>query len=149
MCSKFQLDWSMNTWVIVIFVKCVNWWKRKKPRNFMKIFWLISQERLEDLIQIWNRASPDSTVNLGIFGWDIMELWMRENCNFVVPVNILTYFTCTPFSWAAQHTTVYLDTGSWSCNRQGSCLAGFINVLLNWHMLCSRTSCYELWTSCY
>jgi len=34
---------------------------------------------------------------------------MRENRDFVVPVNILTPFACAPFSWAAQHTTVCLD----------------------------------------
>ena len=34
---------------------------------------------------------------------------MRENCNFVVPVNILTPFACTPFSWAERLTTVCLD----------------------------------------
>ena len=35
---------------------------------------------------------------------------MRENCDFVLPVNILTTFACAPFSWATQHTTVCLDT---------------------------------------
>ena len=34
---------------------------------------------------------------------------MRENSDFVVPVNILTPFVHAPFSWAAQHTTVCLD----------------------------------------
>jgi len=34
---------------------------------------------------------------------------MRENCNFVVPVNILTPFVHAPFSWAAQHTNVCFD----------------------------------------
>ena len=35
---------------------------------------------------------------------------MRENRYFVVPVNILTPFARAPFSWAARHTTVCLDT---------------------------------------
>ena len=35
---------------------------------------------------------------------------MRENRDFVVPVNILTPFAHAPFSWAARHTTVCLDT---------------------------------------
>jgi len=35
---------------------------------------------------------------------------MRENLYFVVPVNILTSFVHALFSWAAQHTTVCLDT---------------------------------------
>jgi len=35
---------------------------------------------------------------------------MRENRDFVVPVNILTTFARAPFSWAARHTTVCLDT---------------------------------------
>ena len=35
---------------------------------------------------------------------------MRENRDFVVPVNILTTFAHAPFSWAARHTTVCLDT---------------------------------------
>ena len=34
---------------------------------------------------------------------------MRENRNFVVPVNILTSFAHAPFSWATQHTTMCLD----------------------------------------
>ena len=34
---------------------------------------------------------------------------MRENRDFVVPVNILTPFACAPFSWAARHTTACLD----------------------------------------
>ena len=34
---------------------------------------------------------------------------MRENHDFVVPVNILTTFAHAPFSWAARHTTVCLD----------------------------------------
>ena len=34
---------------------------------------------------------------------------MRENCNFVVPISILTLFVLTLFSWAARHTTVCLD----------------------------------------
>ena len=34
---------------------------------------------------------------------------MRENQDFVVPVNILTLFARAPFSWAARHTTVCLD----------------------------------------
>ena len=50
-----------------------------------------------------------STVNLVPFGSGIMELLMRENLDFVVPVNILTPFAHAPFSWAAQHTTVCLD----------------------------------------
>ena len=33
---------------------------------------------------------------------------MHENCDFIIPVNILTPFAHTPFSWAAQHT-VCLD----------------------------------------
>ena len=36
---------------------------------------------------------------------------MRENRDFVVPVNILTTFAHAPFSWAARHTTVCLDVG--------------------------------------
>ena len=35
---------------------------------------------------------------------------MRENRDFVVPVNILTPFARASFSWAARHTTVCLDT---------------------------------------
>ena len=43
-----------------------------------------------------------STVNLVPFEQDIMELRMRENRDFVVPVNILNLFACAPFSWAVQ-----------------------------------------------
>ena len=34
---------------------------------------------------------------------------MREHHDFVVPVNILTPFVHTPFSWTTRHTTVCLD----------------------------------------
>ena len=34
---------------------------------------------------------------------------MRENRDYVVPVNILTSIARAPFSWATRHTTVYLD----------------------------------------
>jgi len=34
---------------------------------------------------------------------------MCENCDFVVPVNILTPFAHALFSCSAQHTTVSLD----------------------------------------
>ena len=37
---------------------------------------------------------------------------MRENRDFVVPVNILTTFAHAPFSWAARHTTVCLDSNN-------------------------------------
>ena len=36
----------------------------------------------------------NSTVNLVPFGEDIMELRMRENRDFIVPVNILIPFAC-------------------------------------------------------
>jgi len=52
----------------------------------------------------------NSTVNLVPFGSAITELQMRENRDFVVPVNMLTLFVHAPFSWAARHTTVCLDT---------------------------------------
>ena len=51
----------------------------------------------------------NSTVNLVPFGEDITELWMRENCDFVVPVNMLTPFVHAPFSWAARHTNTCLN----------------------------------------
>ena len=38
---------------------------------------------------------------------------MRENRDFVVPVNILTPFAHAPFSWAARHTTMCLDLVIW------------------------------------
>ena len=43
------------------------------------------------------------------FGEGITELRMRENRDFVVPVDILTTFARAPFSLAARHTTVCLD----------------------------------------
>jgi len=43
------------------------------------------------------------------FGEDIMELRIRENCDFVVLVNILTPIAHALFSWAALQTTVCLD----------------------------------------
>ena len=49
-----------------------------------------------------------SVVYMVPFGSGITELRMRENHDFVVPVNILTPFVC-PVSWVTQHTTVCLD----------------------------------------
>jgi len=57
-----------------------------------------------------SQVKGTSTVNLVPFGSGITELWMHKNCDFVVPVNVLTLFACGPFSWATQHTTVCLDT---------------------------------------
>ena len=37
---------------------------------------------------------------------------MRENHEFVVPVNIPTRFACAKFSSAAKHTTMFLDPQS-------------------------------------
>lgn len=34
---------------------------------------------------------------------------MHKNCGIVLPVNILTLFSQTPFSWVVQHTTVCLE----------------------------------------
>ena len=42
---------------------------------------------------------------------------MRENRDFVVPVNILTTFAHALFSWAARHTTVCLDKAVNNSNR--------------------------------
>ena len=36
---------------------------------------------------------------------------MRDNRDFVVPVNTLTPFVRALFSWATRHTTVCLDIG--------------------------------------
>ena len=47
---------------------------------------------------------------------------MRENRDFVVPVNILTPFAHAPFSWAARHTTVCLDV---SLNTLATCTGEF------------------------
>ena len=51
----------------------------------------------------------NATVNLVPFGEDITELRICENCDFVVPVNILTMFVHAPSCWAVRHTTVCLD----------------------------------------
>ena len=51
----------------------------------------------------------NSTVNLVPFGEDIMELKIRENHDFVVPVNILIPFVHTTCIWATRHTTVCVD----------------------------------------
>ena len=51
----------------------------------------------------------NSIVNLVPFGEGITELWIRENRDLVVPVNILTLSVHILFSWATRHTTVCLD----------------------------------------
>ena len=106
--TKFQLDWSTNTRAIAIYAKCRQ--RRKNEEIFSKVWLLVSQEWLTESSFNCECGLPweegTSAVNLVPFGSGITELWMSENCKFVVPVNILTPFVRTPFSWAA---TVYLD----------------------------------------
>ena len=65
--------------------------KKKKMEKFADSY--VDGNGLRGFIQIWNVASAK-------FGEDIMELWVYENCDFVVPVNILTSFAYALFSWA-------------------------------------------------
>ena len=70
---------------------------------------------LRDVIQIWNvHGLPDieanCTVTLVPFGEDITELWMCENHDFVIPVNILTPFAHALFCWVPRHTTMCFDS---------------------------------------
>ena len=69
--------------------------EKKKKMKFLQKFAdsYVDGNGLKCFIQIWNVASAK-------FGEDIMELWVCENCNFVVPVNILTSFAYALFSWA-------------------------------------------------
>ena len=48
----------------------------------------------------------NSIVNLVRFGENIIELQIHENCNFFIPVNILTPFAHALFSWVALHIIV-------------------------------------------
>ena len=81
-----------------------------KMKKFLQ---LISRKRLEGFYSNLECGLPfmeaNSTVNLVLFGEDIMELWIRENHNRVVPVNILIPFAHALFSWAPKHTTVCFD----------------------------------------
>ena len=56
---------------------------------------------------------------------------MRENRDFVVPVNILTTFARAPFSWAARHTTVCLDM---KLNKKYLMQQSLKKKRGNWHM---------------
>ena len=98
--------------VIVIFVKYVK--KRKNWEIVLKVLLLVSREWLKEsslnLEGGLTWVESTSTVNLVPFGLGITELQMHENCEFVVPVNILTLFVRTLFSEAARHTTVCLDS---------------------------------------
>jgi len=85
--------------------------KKEKTKRFLQKFAdLYLGNGLEDLIMWLLFMEANSTVNLVPFGEDIAELRIGENCDFVVPVNILTPLVHTLFSTAAQHTTVCLDT---------------------------------------
>jgi len=110
MCTKFQPGWSTHTQVLAIFAKCA---KRKKNEEiFGSLIAHILEECSSNLECGLSWVEGTSTVNLVPLGSDITELWLHENRNFVVPVNILTSFVCAPFSWAAQHTqhtTMCLD----------------------------------------
>ena len=59
---------------------------------------------------------------------------MHENCDFVVSVNILTYFARPPFSWAAQHTTVCLD-----CFLKSMCVCMYVCMYVHVCSECKTT----------
>ena len=74
----------------------------KKENWEINFFWfIVSWEWLNKFSSNLECGLPQvegtSIVNLVPFGSDIMELWMRQNCDFAVPVNILTPFACAPF----------------------------------------------------
>ena len=105
-------------WVIVIFAKCAKRRRRRIRRKnkeiFIKVWLLVSQEWLKRSCSNLECGLPwvegTSTVTLVPFESGIKELQMGENCEFVVPVNILTLFVCTRLFWAARHITVCLDS---------------------------------------
>ena len=79
--------------------------EEKKPINFYEILLTHISEKAS-LFENW--VEVNSTVNLVPFGQGITELQIHENCDFVVPVNILTTFARALFSRATRHTTVCL-----------------------------------------
>ena len=94
--------------------------KGGKKEIFSKVWLLLSQEWPKESSLKFECGLPlvEGTfiINLMPLGSSIMELRMRENREFVVPVNILTLFACAPFSWSAQHTTVCLGSFIKLCN---------------------------------
>ena len=73
-----------------------------------------------------------------------MELWMCENCNFVVPVNILTLFECACFSLAARHTIVCLDCILFSKYLWLANLC-ILPEKKEWLLIWACSSKYQLW----
>ena len=76
-------------------------WKQEKNELFTKICWFISHKQLAGSYSNFKCGPPwvkvNSTVNLVPFGESILELWMHENHDFVVPVNIYTHsILCVP-----------------------------------------------------
>ena len=75
--------------------------EEKNEEIFTKFCSLISRKRLKGFLSNLKLSIPcmgsNSTANLVQFGWGITELRMRENRNFVVPVNILTLCARAPF----------------------------------------------------
>jgi len=100
-------DWSKHTWVTAIFAKCAK--KNKNQKNLESLIACISKEFSSNLECGLPWVEETSIVNLVLFRSDITELQMRENCDFVVPINILTPIACAPFSWVARHTTMCFD----------------------------------------
>ena len=92
---------------------CIQWFlqsvqidEQEKMKKFL--CWLISQKWLEGSYSNFEWGllcmKANTTVNLILFGWDITEIRMCENRNFVLPVNILTLLAHTVF---LGHTTHY------------------------------------------
>jgi len=87
--------------------------RKKKKRTLSKVWLLVSQEWLKESSSSnldCGLSCVERTINLVLFGSGIIELRMRENCKFIIPVNILNPFVRAPFSWTAQHTIMCLDT---------------------------------------
>ena len=110
LCTKFQLDPSMHSHFIAIFFKSAK--RRRIRKNLNETLGTLSRKRPEQFVLNWvcrlTYLAGIAAANLVEFEQEILELHRCENPVLFLPVNILTVWLALA-SWAARHTTVYLD----------------------------------------
>ena len=104
--SLLSLAWSISNHQKALLL-CLNLATNELSAFSSKRFTLYAWQKFDFVLCVKSYLNLDcglpfmeanSTVNLVLFWEDIMELRIRENRNFVVPVDILTLFAHAPFS---------------------------------------------------
>ena len=156
MCAKFRPDWNLHTRAIVIFAKCMKWWRKKnkktrKAKKFLQKFAdSYLRKDLRNLSQIWNMVFPLQKLTPLYIWYHLDNVSQSYRYVFTVPVNILTLFARTPLSWATwrMHNIycvliVIKMQYSYSDKRCHYSISGLLTSMCLWgyyHWSC--TNCY-------